>query len=406
MARYRIDVPATRAASGALAGYLPVLDTVWLEPIIPSFYCIALSDSVPDFIPAPPAPVEAIARVRIFYSFTAEDLEDPQTGLLAVQLDPTLLELKTPPSPPVFPTEYHDPVVPPPFLGMLEYGGNRRALCGDPQDPIEILSTLWETPGGGRFFVLDYGGAPRKYLFDLNRDSIIELEMWDASGAGQFNARRQAHLPIPSFLLPPPGPPPFDASSLAALSPEELLALDRYGRAQIEPYRFQTPAPEKKPRYNRFRPGSIGNDDDDTGGAGITVRYWSDPDRQIIPRPGSGNTSVTQQQAPGAAPTNRQTPGPERRTTPHTTTPPALGRPVTPPSTGTPAAPPRERQPQPGEQQAKPQPSRPDNQAPKPENPVPKPETRRPERSEPKVLGKPLDSPPPSARPDTTGQRR
>src|SRR5690606_41202427 len=62
-----------------------------------------LADSVPDFVPAPPAPVEAIARVQIFYSFEGGDLESRQTGLLTVQLDPRQLEREAPDPPPVFP---------------------------------------------------------------------------------------------------------------------------------------------------------------------------------------------------------------------------------------------------------------------------------------------------------------
>lgn len=397
--RYSLAVPATRAAAGAIAGYQPVLDTVWLEPIIPSFYCIALSDSVPDFIPSPPAPVEAIARVRIFYSFAGEELEQRQTGLLAVQLDPALLKQEAPAPPPTFPAEYHDPVAPHPVLSGLIYKGSRKAFCGDPQDPIEILSTLWETPAGGRLFVLDYGGAPRKYLFDLNRDSIIELELWDASGSGHFDARRQARLPIPDFLMPPPGPPPFDASIFASLEPEQLLALERFGRVRATPYAFRTKPPEKEPSTRRFRPGTTGSDDAHEHGPGVTIRYWSDPAGEIAPGMGGiqvAPPSATAPLAPGAAPTGQlpfeqAPPSAGEHRTPPPAGPPMLGRPVAPPNQARPA----ERRG--GEPAVKP----PEQQ--RPEQPTPTPQPAKPK--EPKVLGKPLDSIPARPRPDSTGHR-
>jgi hypothetical protein len=400
LVRYRLSVPAMRAGAGTIAGYLPVLDTVWLEPIIPSFYCIALSDSVPDFIPSPPAPVEAIARVRIFYSFAGDELGQRQTGLLAVQLDPTLLKLEAPAPPPVFPTEYHRGVAPRPFISELFYKGSRRAYCGDPQDPIEIMSTLWETPAGGRLFVLDYGGAPRKYLYDLNRDSIVELELWDASGSGHFDARRQARLPIPEFLMPPTGPPPMDGSIFAAYTPAQLLALDRHGRAITQPYQFRTRPPEKEPRTNRFRPGVIGGDEEDERiAAGSGTRYWVDP-------------ATTSGGAPSFLPPAVQT-APStgfQHTAPAPAGPPTLGRPLTRPSTPTVA--PTEREPQPprrgGEPAARPpaqQPAQPPTQQP-PERPTPapKPAPSKPTSTGPKVLGRPLDSIPKPARPDTTGR--
>jgi len=364
MVRYWLDVPPTRGASGTVAGYLPVLDTVWLEPIIPSFYCITLADSVPDFVPSPPAPVEAISHVRIFYSFTGDGLEGRQTGLLAVELDPELLEREIPEPPPVYPTEYTQPGMAAPYLSSLEYVGSRRALCGDPEDPIEILSILWETPEGGRLFVLDYGGAPRKYLYDLNRDSIIELEIWDASGAGSFDARRRAHLPIPEFLIPARAAPGPDPVYLAELEPEELLALDRYGRAVMEPYTFRSRPPDEEPNLNRYRPGMIGSEQDDR------------PDR-VVPR-----TLISP-----APPSGR----PEPRS-------PVLGRPGTKPT----QAPRSDRTRPPEDRPRDPVVADPPaaEEAPKPEDrPTP---AERPEPREPKVLGKPLDERPRRPPPDTS----
>jgi hypothetical protein len=61
---------------------------------------------------------------------------------------------------------------------------------------------LWETATGGRLFVVSYGGAARKYLYDLDRDSIIELEIWDPDSDGRFEASRPTRMYIPEFLMP------------------------------------------------------------------------------------------------------------------------------------------------------------------------------------------------------------
>src|SRR5207237_1239421 len=115
--------------------------------------------------------------------------------------------------------------------------------CGDPEQPMQIVSHEWDTPEGGRFFVLDYGGKPRKYLFDLNRDSIIELEMWDSDGDGHFDARRAAHYPIPSFLLPLSGIRPLDARIFASLKPDSVAKLNVFARAQQQ-YALKSRYPE------------------------------------------------------------------------------------------------------------------------------------------------------------------
>ena len=200
--------------------------------------------------------------MQIFYSFEGGDLESRQTGLLTVQLDPRQLERESPDPPPVFPASYREPSVPRPALGPLSYGGSRRAFCGEPEFPIELLSTLWLTPNGGRFIVLDHGGVPRKYLFDLNRDSIIELEMWDPDGDGDFEAWRQSRLPIPAFLLPPPIPPqPTTVISLRDVGrrPRRLRPVPRLDR----PSRTSRAAPpDTTRRTDRFRPMLLAGVDD------------------------------------------------------------------------------------------------------------------------------------------------
>lgn len=399
MVRYHLDVPPMAVSGEDASVFLPVLDTLWLEPIIPSFYCIALSDSVPDFVPAPPAPVGAIARVRIFYSFTGEQLKARQTGLLAVQLDSTLLRTEAPTAPPVFPTQYQLPQAIRPVMGALRYAGSRQAFCGDPENPVEILSTLWETPGGGRFFVLDHGGAPRKYLFDMDRDSIIELEIWDPSGDGHFTARRQAKLPIPAFLMPPRLAPPFDVAIFDRIPEDARYRIDRYGRTPRGAYRWQGLPRDTAPRIDRYRPRTTIRDEegrDRTPGYANPAPAYSPPASFGQPAPGSGAPF----QAPQAGP-----PLPGRPVNPAPGQPPAPA--PRPPAGGAPRsvkpqpdAPPRggrpprtEPAPTPGAELPKPE------RAPKPEATT-KPGAKPP--AEPKLLGRPADVPA-RPRPDTTG---
>src|SRR5205823_7622226 len=164
------------------------------------------------------------------YSFDGPGIRSRQAGLLDVHLDPSLLHRQAAPQLPVFPTQFQRPEIPLPAFEALRNVGSRTADCGDPEQPMQIVSHEWDTPEGGRFFVLDYGGKPRKYLFDLNRDSIVELEMWDSDGDGHFDARRAAHYPIPSFLLPLSGIRPLDARIFASLKPDSVAKLNVFAR--------------------------------------------------------------------------------------------------------------------------------------------------------------------------------
>lgn len=295
LVRYELPTGVPRAEPGGGPAPLAELDTLWLEPLIPSFYCMSLSDSVPEFVPAPAPAVEAIARVRIFYSFDGGELERRQTGLLTVQLDPVLLERESPSAPPVYPAEFREPSAPMPALGALAYGGYRRSFCGEPEFPVELLTTLWTTPSGGRFFVIDHGGVPRKYLFDLNGDSIIELEMWDPDADGDFESWREARLPIPAFLLPPPAPAMPDLAYLDAIPADSLAAYDRYGEIAYERYEPRTTPPDtaRPESRGRFRPLAFsGNADDDSdGGIGRTIRPSGSDVAAVPPLRGAPSTS-------------------------------------------------------------------------------------------------------------------
>ena len=202
--------PLVRYALPLEVGVLPpdttaavaVLDTVWLEPQHDDYHCEAMSDSIPVFAPAPRIDPERLASVQAFYSVRDGRIEGRQTGVVHVRLDARAFDRPALARPPAFPTQIREPWIPGPALGPLTHAGTRTALCGDPQQPLELFTSTWETPTGGRFLVVYLNGAPRKYLYDLNRDSIVELEMWDPDGDGRFEARRAARFPIPSFLLP------------------------------------------------------------------------------------------------------------------------------------------------------------------------------------------------------------
>lgn len=202
LVRYELPVHAGAIEPGKMPTIIAGLDTLYLEPVVPTMYCTAVADSVPEFVAAPPMNPELMSRVRIFYSFAGERIRQRQTGLLTIQVDPNLVRRAPAPTPPIFPTEVFKPAAPKPELGVLTYAGSRETWCGDPGHPLEIYNALWHTADGGRFFVVYYGGAPRKYLFDLNRDSIIELEMWDHDSDGKFESRRAARMLIPGFLMP------------------------------------------------------------------------------------------------------------------------------------------------------------------------------------------------------------
>ncbi len=202
LVRYELPVRTAAVAPRHQPQILPGLDTLWLEPIVPAIYCTALADSVPEFVSAPQQDARTLSRVHVFYSFSGPRIKQRQAGLLTVQVDPNLVKRDPAPSPPIYPTQVTEPEAARPEMSELRYVGSRLSWCGDPGQPVEIYDALYQTAEGGRFFVLYHGGAPRKYLFDLDRDSIIELEMWDQDGNGRFESRRPARMAIPAFLMP------------------------------------------------------------------------------------------------------------------------------------------------------------------------------------------------------------
>lgn len=251
LARYLFAISPGLLRAGRLPSLLPGLDTLWIEPILPDYDCTVLADSVPEFIAAPAIDAATLARIRIFYRFGGGGLRGPdQTGLLEVQLDPAQLDRPAPPPPPSFPVSVSPDGIRLPDLGQLKDAGSRLTECGEPESPYRLLSTVWETPAGGRMIVLEFGGVPRKYLLDLNRDSIVEYEMWDPDGDGTFEIGRQARFPIPAYLIPEPPPPPVVPDSLL---PDSLrvdsAAFDSLGRpvVPVRPPATTTPPPAAAP---------------------------------------------------------------------------------------------------------------------------------------------------------------
>jgi hypothetical protein len=202
--RYTIELVAPVVQPGAPPQPLRGLETIWLEPDLPRYYCAEYGDGIPEFVPAPHYDAATIAEVRIFYSVSTRETQARSTGLLTVMLDPQQLDVTPAAMPPTFPTLIHDQEVEAPDLGPLLYRGSRTAWCGDPEQPMELFAVSWQTAGNARLYVIHVRGQPRKHLYDLNGDGIIELETWDIDGDGRFEARRQARFPVPEFLIPLP----------------------------------------------------------------------------------------------------------------------------------------------------------------------------------------------------------
>jgi hypothetical protein len=202
LVRYTLPVTASELRPDANPQPLADLDTVWLEPRLDDWYCITMADSIPEFAPAPATNPAQLANVQAFYSVEDARANVRTTGLLRVRLDPAALARPPRAHPPVYPAETREPFIPGPAMDALTPAGSRTSLCGDPQQPLELFTSTWETTAGGRLLVVYLNGAPRKQLYDLNGDSIVELEMWDGNGDGRFEARRPARFPIPDFLLP------------------------------------------------------------------------------------------------------------------------------------------------------------------------------------------------------------
>jgi hypothetical protein len=265
LVRYKLELAPEWVTPGAEAKPLAPGDTLWLEPSLPSYYCTFITEGVPDFVPAPAYDAELIAQVGIFYSFSAASTAR-QAGLLNISIDPALLRVEPAQMPPNYPILYQEPETPRPELGPLIQAGARVAQCGDPDQAVELHTILWETTSGGRFFVIYTGGAPRKYLFDLNHDGIIELEMWDTDGDGLFEASRQARFRTPPFLIPA-----AQLASAGDASRPDSAWLRNFNDVAAGPFRFVRPPRDTSGVQS--------------GGLGPTQDTLRSVDRALIQRP-------------------------------------------------------------------------------------------------------------------------
>lgn len=234
LVRYVIETRMETVEPRRMPALLPAHEVLWLEAIVPRYYCVELADSIPEFVAAPPPPVEAMSQLRVLYVMEGPELEERQTGTLTLQLDPSLLDVAMPEQPPSFPMQV-DPELAMPELENLRHVATHEVRCGEPEAPMEMLSVVWEGEAGSRMIVLEYGGAPRKYLFDLDGDGVIDRETWDPEGRGAFTATRQARLPIPGFLLPRIPSARYDLAEFQGIPPDSLARLDPLAAAMEGP---------------------------------------------------------------------------------------------------------------------------------------------------------------------------
>jgi hypothetical protein len=254
--RYAIDLEPATIPPDSLLRTLAGVDTIWVEPDLPSYYCIAASGPIPDFVPAPARDPGIISDLRIFYSVRTRRSDERHAGLLSVRVDPAALKVDPAPLPPAFPTTFRTPEVEEPPLVGLRQVGTRRAHCGDPEQPMELRTVLLETATRGRVYEVHVQDAPRKRLYDLNRDSIIELETWDMDGDGRFDARREARFRVPDFLVPPPSRVPY--ALLPDSVPPDSIWLAMFHDTGRGLHRFTQPLP--RPVAALTEPGAAQGD--------------------------------------------------------------------------------------------------------------------------------------------------
>jgi hypothetical protein len=239
--RYVIDLPRQRIPVDGPPQQLEGLDQIWLEPDLPSYYCMTRGDEIPEFIPAPAIDAGTLSDVRIFYSVFMRGEPGRSTGLLTVRVNPAQLQATPAPMPPAFPTVSAPQGVQAPDLGQLRFAGTRTSWCGDPDQPLELYTAMWEGTGGARVFSVHVGGLPRKRLYDVNGDGIIDLETWDLDGDGRFDAQRQARFAIPELLLPlPPRNPQLREPITTPADPQWLVVFHDAGSG---PRRFAQHGP-------------------------------------------------------------------------------------------------------------------------------------------------------------------
>ena len=231
LARYSVDVQQLTLPPDSALYPLPG-DTLWLEPNVRDFECTVGADSIPGFVPPPVRPPSALASIPVFYSF--DGTPERQTGTFVAVVDSTALRRPPPPVLPEFPVYAREPEAPRPPTGTLYSRGVRTSSCGDAYNLVVMHSVVWETASGGRFIEVYINGTPRKHLFDLDRDSMIELEMWDEDGNTRFESWRQARYPVPTIVLPERLP--IEAISDSVINDPSWLMM--FDDTLTGPYRF------------------------------------------------------------------------------------------------------------------------------------------------------------------------
>jgi hypothetical protein len=234
--RYIVELQPAIIEPGERPQQLRGLESIWLEPDLPSYYCNTLGYDIPEFIPAPRHDAASISEVRIFYSFVTRGTRERSAGLLTVNVDPAQLQVSPAEMPPTFPTVFEEQEVRTPDLGRLRFGGARTAWCGDPEQPMELYTVRWDAQGGARLYAIHVHGNARKLLWDMNGDGIIDMEAWDVDGDGEFEARRQARYAVPEFLEPLP---PRDPELLEPYTgPQDPAWLAVFQNHAAGPFRF------------------------------------------------------------------------------------------------------------------------------------------------------------------------
>lgn len=226
LVRYTFAMPGEEIEPDVLPVVMAGAEDLHLAFARPSITC-RLDAGVPVFAPAPPYPAEQLAEIEVFWSIETEDAGRRQAGTMRLWFDPAHVR-------PVRPTDavfgavtVERPDVQMPRVPLTALEGVRESTCGEPGRAEEMRSTAWTT-SNGRFLILSFRESPRKYLFDLDGNGIIELEAWDIDGDGHFEARRNTSFPIPPELLPPPPlvPDSLRSDSTQAATPDSVLATD------------------------------------------------------------------------------------------------------------------------------------------------------------------------------------
>lgn len=200
--RYVLPLNGLRLPPGGRAR-IAAGDSLWLVPATPPIRCVLASDSVPIFEPTPRVSAALLTPVRIFYAFRGGKLKRRAAGLITLSVDSTLV---APPGPERVREDratVQRPAVAWPDVAGLTRVGYGPTYCGPMDAPYRMVTTLWRTAAGGRVFGLSVDGRAREYVYDLNGDSVAELEIWDSDGDGRFEAERRVDFPLPAFLFPP-----------------------------------------------------------------------------------------------------------------------------------------------------------------------------------------------------------